>query len=113
MGVQHLQTLADITGFEVERRIRTDLSAGAVVLGILLYPFLALGSVMTWLSYRKKNPHVSQEVRDRVFRQRVLLNLSPVTLFCRHTFWVLGKRLDSGAVTRELKQMSRPPDSVT
>ncbi len=109
VGVQHLMTLADITGFEVEQRIRTDLSTGGVILGIVLYPFLCMGSILTWLSYRRKNTHVPRAFRDRIFRQRVLLNLSPTTLFCKHTFWILKKHSSLEEVIDALKKQMRKP----
>jgi SAM-dependent methyltransferase len=101
--VQHLQTICSITGFKIVERRRTAWSASAVVFGILMYPFLALGSLLAYLAYKGKNAHVDENLRKTIFRDRLKLNLAPQTLFGKHIFWVLRK--DKGVADRiaELK----------
>jgi SAM-dependent methyltransferase len=101
--VQHLQTICSITGFEIVERRRTAWSASAVVFGILMYPFLALGSLLAYLAYKGKNAHVDENLRKTIFQDRLKLNLAPQTLFGKHIFWVLRK--DKGVADRiaELK----------
>lgn len=91
IGVQKLQTLATLTGFRTEKRLWNDVGGSSVVIGLLLYPLLALLSLFTWVSYRRRNRHIPQAVRDATYRERVAMALSPKTLFCKYTFWVFTK----------------------
>jgi len=91
LDVQTLYTLSTITGFRVEERVKTKYSTSSFILGSLLFPLLAVMSVLSWLIYRKDNNHVEQKVKDEILWRRVKLNLSATTLFCKQTFWILSK----------------------
>ena len=104
IGVQKLQTLATLAGFRTERRLWNDVGGSSVVIGLLLYPLLALLSLFTWATYRRRNRHVSQAVRDATYRERVALALSPKTLFCKYTFWVFTKEHDKQDLIDKLQR---------
>ena len=108
--VQHLQTACSITGFEVVERRVTAWSASAIVFGCLMYPFLILGSLFAYASYKGKNTHIDASIRRRIFRDRLKLNLSPQTLFGKHIFWVLRKNKDVADRIAELKAYSENKD---
>ena len=74
------------------------------MIGLLLYPLLALLSLFTWATYRRRNRHVSQAVRDATYRERVALALSPKTLFCKYTFWVFTKEHDKQDLIDKLQR---------
>lgn len=101
--VQHLQTVCSITGFEIVERRRTAWSASAILFGVLMYPLLVLGSLFAYMAYKGKNTHIDENIRRRIFRERLKLNLSPQTLFGKHIFWVLRKNKDVAARIAELK----------
>ncbi|MDJ0700438.1 MAG: class I SAM-dependent methyltransferase [Woeseiaceae bacterium] len=101
--VQQLQTICSITGFELVQRRKTAWSTSAVVFGVLMYPFLVLGSLFAYFSYRDKNRHIDKRIRERIFRERIRLNLSPQTLFGKHMFWVLRKNKSVAERIAELK----------
>ncbi|MEJ2274458.1 MAG: class I SAM-dependent methyltransferase [Woeseiaceae bacterium] len=101
--VQHLQTVCSIAGFDVVERRRTAWSTSAVVFGVLMYPFLVLGSLLAYFSYRGKNRHIDKRIREQVFRERIKLNLSPQALFGKHIFWVLTKNKSVAERIAELK----------
>ena len=107
LPVQHLASLATLAGFRVAERVRTDPGNTSIVLGVLLYPLFALFSLLSYFSYRKKNVHVPREERRRILWERVRLNLSPTTLFYKHSFWVLTKEHELDEVARRLKAMRR------
>jgi SAM-dependent methyltransferase len=90
--VQHLQTVCSITGFEILERRTTARSTSAIVLGLLMYPFLILGSLVAYFAYRGKNAHVEERRRKEILWDRVKLNLSPQTVFGKHIFWFLKKK---------------------
>ena len=103
-GVQHLQTLCTITGFEVIERRTTAKSTTSIILGVLLYPFLALASLGVYFSYRRKNQQVKASQRIAILWKRVKLNLAPQTLFGKHIFWVLRKEKELDERVAELKE---------
>ena len=107
LGVHKFQTLLSITGFQVNKRIKTDLGNTSLVLGIFMYPLFLLINLISWGTYRKKNDQVPQAVKDPIFCERVKLNLSPKTLFCKHIFWRLQKELELSEVVTKLKSLSR------
>jgi len=105
LGVHHLQSLCSIAGFEVQERIRTHISWTSVVLGILLYPLLALTTMMTYRSYSRKKKDIPEALRRQVWGEHVQLNLSPSTNFCKQIFWVMEKRFSGEEMRAELARM--------
>jgi len=105
LGVHHLQTLCSIAGFETRERIRTQVGWTSVVLGVLLYPLLALTSLMTYRAYSKKKKALPADLRERIWWDHVKLNLSGKTLFCKHIFWILEKRWSTEEKRGELVRL--------
>ena len=105
-GVQHLQTLCTITGFEIIERRATAKSTTSIILGVLMYPFLVLASLGVYFTYRRKNQQVEPSQRNAILWKRVKLNLAPQTLFGKHMFWVLRKEKDFGECVAELKKFT-------
>ena len=105
--VQHLQTVCSITGFEIVERRTTARSTSAIVLGLLMYPFLVLGSLVAYFAYRGKNAHVEEKRRKAILWDRVNLNLAPQTLFGKHIFWVLRKKQSVAERIAELKEFTQ------
>lgn len=104
IGVQRLNTLCAIAGFRVTERLRTDIGASSVVLGILLYPVLALVSLLAYRTYaRKQRKSIPPEIGTPVWREHLLLNLSPVTLFCKHLFWIAKKECSPAERRRQIR----------
>ncbi len=107
VGVQHLQTICTLSGFKVSDRLKTNRGNTSVILGILFYPFMALASLMSYASYKKKNTHVDKDRRYSILWKRVKLNLSPTALFYKHIFWVLKKEKEYSEVIEDLKMLTR------
>ena len=107
VGVQHLQTICTLSGFEVTDRLKTNLGNTSVILGVLFYPFMALASLMSYTSYKKKNTHVDKDRRYSILWKRVKLNLSPTALFYKHIFWVMKKEKEYSEVIEDLKMLTR------
>ena len=106
-GVHNLQTLANITGFMVIKRIKTDFSNTSIGLGIILYPVFIFVTILSWLIYQNKNKHIEKKLRKKILWERMKLNLSPKTLFCKHIFWILSKEDDNSEVIKRLKLMRK------
>lgn len=107
LGVQRFQSLLTLTGFKVRKRIRTDIGNTSLILGLAMYPLFVLFTLLSYVSYRKKNPHVEQVKKRTILWERVKLNLSPTTLFCKHIFWELQKEGNLDEVIAKLKSMKR------
>ncbi len=107
LGVNTLQTMCVISGFNITRRIKTTIGTTSVLLGIMLYPLFALVTLLSFALYRTKNKHLPQPLRDQILWDRVKLNLSPATLVCKHIFWVLRKESENDEVTARLKGLMR------
>jgi len=107
LGVQHLQSLITFAGFKVKRRIKTDLGNSSMIIGLFIYPVLILVSLLSYLSYHNKNSHVDKKTRQNILWERVKLNLSFKTLFCKHTFWELQKKSSLDEIIIKLKQVQR------
>ena len=105
--VQHLQTVSSITGFRVVERRRTEWSPSSILIGTVIYPFLALGTLMAYLAYRGKNPHIDEATRKQILWERLKLNLSPQTIFGKHIFWVLEKDKAVSERIAELKGLTK------
>ena len=107
IGVQPLQTLCRISGFEVVERRRTAWSTSAIVLGLLIYPFAIVGSLLAYWRYSRGNRHVDEATRKSILWDRLKLNLAPQTLFGKHIFWVLRKTADVDECVEALKTLLR------
>lgn len=111
-GVQRLHTLCGIAGFRVTERRRTDVGPSSVLLGVLLWPLLALGSVLTYRTYaRKRRKTIPAETGGPVWREHLRLNLSPVTLFCKHLFWIARKECSVAERRRQFRALQAGRDT--
>jgi SAM-dependent methyltransferase len=107
LDVQSLQSISTLTGFAVEQRVRTKISATSLLLGLPMYPLLGLMSLLSFAIYRRRNKHIDQATKDRILMDRVKLNLSVETLFCKQIFWVLKRERDLAGVAERLRQIQR------
>lgn len=90
-GVQHLRAIMSLSGFEVRRRLWTDLTLSSLLMGVLLYPLLLVVTAFTVVRHRLKQRGLPGPALAQIWREQVLMNLSPTTLFCRHVFWEMQK----------------------
>jgi hypothetical protein len=92
------------------KRLKTNLCPASIFLGLLLYPILLPTSLLAYTISRKKHSHLDPAVKSEIFWDRVKLNLSPLTLFCKHHFWIFEKESQLTEVTEFLKKMTLPID---
>ncbi len=106
-GVQHFQTLCTFSGFKVTRRHITDISYSSVFWGIFSYPVILFFTILSFLLYKNKNKQIEKTQRYKALWERVKLNLSFKTLFCKHIFWSLKKEYNVDEVINKLRDMKR------
>lgn len=107
LGVQHFQSLLTFSGFKTDKRIKTKIGNTSLIIGLAMYPLFAFITFLSYMIYRTKNLHVEQETRREILLERVKLNLSPTTMFCKHIFWVLRKESNHNEIVAKLKGMHR------
>jgi SAM-dependent methyltransferase len=108
IGVQRLHTLCGIAGLQVTKRLRTDVGPSSVALGLLLYPLMLVASLLSYRTYaHKRRDSIPIEIGGPVWREHVRLNLSPVTLFCKHVFWIARKQRAADSRLGQIRDLLR------
>lgn len=95
INAQKLRTLAQLAGLRLARVYPTKVGYSSLILGVLLYPVIAL---VTWRararSERKAGHSLTPEMRE-TFAEIARLNLNPEILFGKHLFIEFVKTGDS------------------
>lgn len=105
--VHQLLTLTSIAGFRTTHRLKTKLGTTSTLLGLPLWPLLAGATLLTsWLASRKEKTDADGRARQ-IRREHIALNLSPGTLFRKHTAWVLRKEMSVAEKRRDLASRAR------
>ena len=79
-GVQHLRAIVSLSGFEVRRRMWTDLTLSSVLLGVIFYPLLLLATAFAVITASPEAAGCRARCSRQIWREQVLMNLSPTTL---------------------------------
>ena len=106
LGVNFLQSLATVSGFRVIDRRKTNIEKSSLVLAFL-YPIIVLVTFLSFFHYKKKNKNVDETKRKNILFERVKLNISLKTLFCKHMFWIMKKECNLEETIKYLKDMTR------
>ena len=101
LNANQLRALAVLTGFEIERRIRTSISPSSVILFFIFSPFIVLTAFFAALDSYRKNRRGWSKRKQEIYAEQIRVNISPVTLLCKDFFWVLKKK-NSVQTTREI-----------
>ena len=107
LNANRLRVLTSLSGFKVERRLRTSISASSVVLFLFFFPLIGLVTVLATIDSYRKNRAQWSESKRRVYREQLQLNLSAVTLLCKDFFWVLKKTDTVQRAREQLKFFTR------
>jgi SAM-dependent methyltransferase len=103
----HLRAISSITGFEIEKRLVTQISTSSALLSVIFYPLILLGTVLAFLDSYRKNRKSWNTDKMRVYKEQMKINLSPVTLMCKDIFWVLKKKRNWLQTLEYLKSFQR------
>ena len=68
IGLQKLRTLAKIAGFRVNEIKYIRLSRESLLLFPLLYPFIVVRSLMSYMKHMNKHNDIPREVKRKVYR---------------------------------------------
>ena len=105
IGVQRLRNLAVLSGFDIQKVVRTGISRSSLILSPIFYPIVLLFSTLQAIKTYKK--FRQQEIAKKVILEQYLLSISPKILLSKHLFLVLEKRRSLKDNFVYLKSISR------
>lgn len=105
IGIQRLRNLAVLSGFDIEKVVRTGTSRSSVVLSPILYPIVILFSTLQLMRTYKR--FRNRELTKKVIWEQYLLSISPKILFSKHLFLILSKKRNMKDNIVYLKSVSR------
>ena len=111
VGLQKLRTLAKLAGFRIKENLYVRISKGSVVLFPVFFPFIFISSYLRYYRNMKKNKEVPQEYKRKVYREQLMLNISPKNLLNKHTFILFEKEKQLNEVDFRLESIIKPFDS--
>lgn len=93
IGIQKLRTLAFLAGFEIKEARHMRLSKSSLLFFPVFYIFIVLSSVIRYLIklYKIRKLSNTKNVRN-LYKQQMLLNISPKHLLNRHLFIIFVKK---------------------
>jgi len=89
-----LFTISKLNGFRLKEQILTKISPSSFFLFILLYPLILFFNALSYFRYLK-NTKARTDMKDKIMRETLLMNINYKTLLSKHTFWILEKDLSS------------------
>jgi SAM-dependent methyltransferase len=107
LNANQLRVLTSLSGFEVEKRLRTSVSASSIFLFFLLFPLIGLVTLLATIDSYRKNRAEWSEIKRRIYSEQLRLNLSPVTLLCKDFFWVARKKNTVQRAREKIKFFTR------
>ncbi len=106
-NANQLRALAALSGFEINKRLRTSVSVSSLVLLLAFYPFIVFVALFATIDSYRKNRIGWTESKKLVYLEQLRTNLSPVTLLCKDFFWVLKKTESIPELIERLKRFTR------
>jgi ubiquinone/menaquinone biosynthesis C-methylase UbiE len=91
IGLQKLRILAKLSGFKIHEIKYIRLSKGSLFLLPFYYPLILFSSYLRYRRNMKKNPNISVEYKQEVYREQFKINTSVRNLINHHTFIVFEK----------------------
>jgi len=91
IGIQKMRILGKLAGLKIMEIKYVRLSKGSLLLFPFIYPFILILSFSAYLRSIKKNKRLSQGAKRKVYREQLLINITPANLINRHTFMIFRK----------------------
>jgi len=91
IGLQKLRVLGKLSGFKINKIKYVRLSKGSLVLFPFLYPLILLRSFLTYYKNIKKDKNLSMSSKKDVYKEQLIINISPKNLLNKHTFIIFEK----------------------
>ncbi len=99
IGLQKLRTLGKIAGFKVAEIKYIRLSRESLLLFPILYPMIVIRSLMSYRKHMSRNKNIPRDVKRKVYREQLLINIRPAQLLNKHTFIVFEKEKNAADVS--------------
>lgn len=107
-GIQKIRVLGKLSGFDIKRVIFTRVNKTSLILFPFLYPFIFITSYITYFRSLNKNKSISIEVKKKVYKEILRLNINPKILIDAQTFIEFEKVSDPKQVKHELASIFKP-----
>lgn len=91
IGLQKLRILGRLSGFKMRNIRYIRLSKGSLLLFPLLYPLILASSLFRYARNIKKHTELPVDYKKQVYREQLLINISPKNLLNHHIFVVFEK----------------------
>lgn len=111
IGIQKLRFLAKIAGFEIENIHFVKSRNTSLFLLPILYPFILLVSLITYLKRIKKIGGVLKNEKNMVYKEILKLNINPKLLIDHHLFVEFRKEMELNEVAKNLNSQLKNFDS--
>lgn len=105
IGLQKLRTIGKLAGFNIKEIRYVRLSRASLLLFPIFYPIIFVSSLLRYRRNMKKNPEIPKEIKLKVYREQLEININPKHLLNKHTFVIFEKE-------KECKDVSFNFDSV-
>ena len=113
IGLQKLRVLARLSGFKVKEIRYVRLSRGSLLLFPIFYPLILLRSWLTYCKQLRKLPNLPTAKKKEVYKEQLLINISPNRLLDKHTFIIFEKEKNVAEVSFKYNDVIKPFESAT
>ncbi len=108
IGIQKLRLLAKLAGFKIAEVNFMRLNKTSLVFFPLLYPFILVSSYFTYWRWMRKNKNVPGEIKKRVYKEQLAVNINPKILLDEHLFVVFEKVDELDQIAFNMKSLFKP-----
>ena len=108
IGLQKLRVLAKLSGFRIAGIRYMRLSKGSLALFPFFYPLIWISSRFRYSRNMKKHPEIPFPTKQAVYREQLLINISPKNLLNKHTFIIFEKENSSKDVSFRNESIVNP-----
>ncbi len=98
VGLQRLRIIGMLAGLKIEEIKYVRLSKWSLFLFPFFYPLILFRSFLSYFRHMKKDKNLSINLKKKVYKEQLMINISPKNLLGKHTFIVYKKEKELSAV---------------
>ncbi len=112
VGLQKLRILGKLAGFRIVENRYVRLSKGSLFLFPFLYPFILISAYLNYSRNMRKDKGLPRSEQGKIYREQLMLNISPKNLLNKHTFLIFEKEKEVDEVDFRNDTISKSFDKV-